>query len=499
MSRTRIPVSSSSARLWLKASPKGKRSGFTVLSDGAGGRVTVAVLPKPWSETGQSVYEYVHVPGSTTHVTTFETGVVAINSSVNALGSLAMSLADISAVNSDLLTIGDASAHLVDTVSTLGDPFGHLVDLMLLAERGSLTDRPLNFEGTFVPSLLRLLAHERLLRTVEDLIFRARPRYVEQTELLGIPRGRLDAKSLLLSINTGFPQVESTFDELSTDTPILQIVASALRVVASDRLPPKISELRPRLQSRAIQLLRHLSTVTLIDRERALLLAEAIWVGPFDQIWKPAIDAAVPVLQEWAVSPEGGSENTEAVAMQISTEKFWEQCLELALRSAFGLVAVSSDGNAGNGVSVPAPWDMARASSDPPSEPRTGSFPDFMFRARHRTIVADAKYKLGIGSAPGSSDGYQLFAYSHLATLNGTSSDLAVLLYPARQGEPNRHTELKRLRDFSYPLWLVRLPFPRTSDIRNQQRWNLYIANLANQLRIFADEWCSNRHDITEQ
>lgn len=349
-------MSSSPTRLWLKASPKGKRSGFTVLPDGAGGRVTAAVLSKPWSETEQSVYKYVHVPGTTTHVTTFETDVVAINTSVNAIGSLSMSLAEISAVNSVLLTIGDASAHLVDTVSTLGDPFGHLVDLMLLVERGSLTDSPLNFEGTFVPSLLRLLAHERLLRTVEDLIFRARPRYVEQTELLGISRGRLDAKSLLLSINTGFPQVESTFDELSTDTPILQIVASALRVVASDRLPPKISELRPRLQSRAIQLLRHLSTVTLIERERALLLAEAIWVGPFDQIWKPAIDAAVPVLQEWAVSPEGGPENTEAVAMQISTEKFWEQCLELALRSAFGLVAVSSDGNAGDGVSVPAPW-----------------------------------------------------------------------------------------------------------------------------------------------
>lgn len=40
---------------------------------------------------------------------------------------------------------------------------------------------------------------------------------------------------------------------------------------------------------------------------------------------------------------------------------------------------------------------MVRASSDPPSEPRTGSFPDFMFRARRRTIVADAKYKPVLG------------------------------------------------------------------------------------------------------
>ena len=44
-----MTVISSAPRLWIKASPRGTRSGFAVLPDGAGGRVTVTVLPKPWA------------------------------------------------------------------------------------------------------------------------------------------------------------------------------------------------------------------------------------------------------------------------------------------------------------------------------------------------------------------------------------------------------------------------------------------------------------------
>lgn len=480
---------SSPPRLWLKASPKGKRSGFTVLSDGAGGRVTITVLPKPWSLDHQTAYEYVHVPGTTTHVNTYETNVIAITTSLEAIGSLASNLAGVRAVNTELLTVGEPADNLVMAPANLDNQFGHLLDLMMLAERGSISDSSLSFEGTFTRSLLRLLTHERLIELVEGLIFRARPRYVEHTATLGIPRGRLNEKSLLLSKSTGAPRVESTFDELSTDTQILQIVASALRVIISDRLPLKIAELRPRLQSRVIHLLRHLSAVTWIDRERALKLAEGIWVGPFDQIWKPAIYASIPVLRDWSVSPEGESESVESITMHISTEKFWEQCLSLALQSAFGSVAVSRDGAIGEGVNVPAPWGLSGARGVAVNNPRTGSYPDFVFPSHHRTIVADAKYKLGIAMAPGSADGYQLFAYSHLATLNEMPTDLAVLFYPARQGEPNRQVELRRHRDREYPLWLAHLSFPQATDLRNQPRWNMYIANLASQLRVFADEW----------
>jgi len=487
--------SSSEPRFWIKASPRGTRSGFTVLPDGADGRVTVTVLPKPWSARGGIASEFVHVPGTTTHIVMYETELAALNTTAAAVGALAMSLADVSREQADLLALGAPPDKPSPATSTPSDPFGDLIDLMLLAERGRLTSSPLSFEGTFAPSLLRLLTHERLLKTVEGLIFRARPRYAERTETLEMPRGRLRERSLLFSLATGTPRVESTFDELTMDTPLLQVLASALRVVASEQLPRKISVLRPNLQTRAVHLLRYLSSVTLVDRERALLAAERLWLSPLDRIWDPAIDAALPVLRDRAVIPDDGAERTEAMLVHVSTEKFWEQCLELALTSAFKTVGVSRDAQPGEGVSVPAPWVPRTPVGSIPAEPLTEAFPDFMFRSSSRVVVADAKYKLGAVEAPSAQDGYQLFAYSHLATLNGQASDLAVILYPARSnGRPRQH-ELERLLDRKYPLWLVRLPFPTRVDLHSQGGWSSYVAQLASTIRTLSAEWVVRRSD----
>jgi McrBC 5-methylcytosine restriction system component len=482
-------VISSAPRLWIKASPRGTRSGFAVLPDGAGGRVTVTVLPKPWSTSAQVVRDYDHAPGSTTHVVMHETELAVLSTTAACVGALTMSLTDVSREQGDLLALGTPPDHPLSAPSVGGDPFRELIDLMLLAERGSLTSSPLTFEGAFAPSLLRILMQERLLSVVEGLIFRVRPRYAERAETLEMPRGRLRESSLLYSLVTSTPRVESTFDELTTDTPLLQVVASALRVIGSDRLPRKIASLRPGLQTRAVHLLRYLSGVTLIDRERALLAAESLWLGPLDQIWKPAIDAAMPVLRDWAVAPEPGASSTETLLVHVSTEKFWEQCMELVLESAFRTVAVSRDAHAGEGVSVPAPWVPRAADGTELPEPATTSFPDFMLRSGRRVVVADAKYKLGTGSAPTSSDGYQLFAYSHLATLGGRLSDVAVLLYPTRvDGRPTQ-LELERLRDRHCSLWLVRLPFPTRRDIQSQGSWTAYVARLAAAMRDLSTDW----------
>jgi hypothetical protein len=163
-------------------------------------------------------------------------------------------------------------------------------------------------------------------------------------------------------------------------------------------------------------------------------------------------------------------------------EKFWEQCLEVALRSAFPLTAVSHDSDPAEGVDVPRPW--ARGDADAGE-----AFPDFMVRASHQVIIADAKYKMNTGTVPSSQDGYQLFTYSHLAALNGQASDLALLLYPARAGRVPQQVELARVRDRSYPLWMVTLPFPAKEDVRSAARWGTYVSNLAAALRDFSVEW----------
>lgn len=486
---TTVTVNSNGVRCWIKASPHGTRSGFAVLPDGAGGQVTVTVLPKPWSSAAGTAREYAHSPGATSHVVVHETELAAVVTSAESAGALAMNIADLSRGQADLLGIGAPPEAPAVSNALPTDPFGDLIDLMLLAERGRLTTSTLTFEGSFEPSFLRLLTQERLVKVVESLIFRARPRYVERTETLEIPRGRLSERSLLFSAATGIPRVESTYDDLTMNTPLLQVAASALRVIASERFPRKISALRPTLQTRAVHLLRHLSAVSPIDRERALLEAERLWINTLDRIWRPAIDAALPVLRNRAVVPEDGAESSEAVLIRVSTEKFWEQCVMLALEGAFGAVAVSRDAQPGEGVHVPAPWAPKLPPGAKPLELPSEIFPDFMFRVRHQVAVADAKYKLGGGDTPSSADGYQLFAYSHLAKLGGRPSDLGVLFYPTRPESRPRQLALKRLRDRDYPLWLIRIPFPTRLDLHNSSNWGAYTARLATAIRDFTPDW----------
>ena len=192
-----VTANSSRPRFWIKASPRGTRSGFAVLPDGAGGQVTVTVLPKPWSAKAGPVRGYAHAPGATTHVVMYETELAAVITTASSIGALAMSLAYVSRDQADLLGLGTPPDGSVLATAISGDPFRELIDLMLLAERGRLTTSPLSFEGALAPSLLRLLTHERLLQMVESLIFRARPRYAERTETLEMPRGRLRENSLL--------------------------------------------------------------------------------------------------------------------------------------------------------------------------------------------------------------------------------------------------------------------------------------------------------------
>lgn len=481
--------SRSESRFWIKASPRGTRSGFAVLPDGANGRVTVTVLPKPWSARAGAVREYVHTPGTTTHVVMYETELAVLSTTASSVGAFAVSVADISRDQADLLMLGAPPRDPATPMAISGDPFGDLVDLMLLAQRGKLSSSSLNFEGSFAPSLLRMLSHARLVKVVEGLIFRARPRYVERIEALEMPRGRLQERSLLLSRTTGVPRVESAFDELAMDTPLLQVVVSALRVVASERLPRQMVALHPGLQARSVQLLRYLAGVSRLDRERALLAAERLWLSPLDRDWAPAIDAAVQVLRDRAVVPHDGTATSEAILVHLSTEKFWEQCLELVLKSAFKTVAVSREARPGEGMSVPAPWAPRTPIRAEPVELRTETLPDFMFHIGSRAVVADAKYKLSGDRAPSSADGYQLFAYSHLATLNGNPTDLSVLFYPMRGGGQPSQLQLDRLRDRGYALWLVRLPFPTREDLQSQANWSGFIARVARVIRDFSTGW----------
>jgi hypothetical protein len=91
-----------------------------------------------------------------------------------------------------------------------------------------------------------------------------------------------------------------------------------------------------------------------------------------------------------------------------------------------------------------------------------------------------------------ASDGYRLFAYSHLASLAGTPSDMGLVLYPVppevRPGSNNGSGSLIA----SSPLWLVSVPFPARADVRSQATWNQYISQGHLLFALSPPSWLSH-------
>lgn len=472
-------------RLWLKASPQGKRSGFVVLPDGAGGQLSVTVLPKPWASRGQATREHTHTASQTSHLVLYEGELVAVSSTRDVAGSIALGLNDVARTQAGLLELGAPAKESVTEPAAEGDPFTSLLELSLLVERSSLKSKDGGFEGGFAPAVLQLLAFERLVREVEKILFRARPRYSETTEMLTMPRGRLSAHSLMLSHASGIPRVLSTFDELTMDTALLRVIRAAVRVVAGTRLHPKIRALRPGITVRAAQLLPFFHTVRPIHRAEAAASGKKLHLGPLDRPWRAALDSAIPVLRERDVSPIDGSERSDVICISVSSEKVWEQCLEGALATTFNEVSVNREGNLAVGVRALLPW--TRDGSEAGTE--ASAAPDFLVRNGKALAVLDAKYKIRSRLSVDSSDGYQLFAYSYLTQVHERTPDFVAILCPVRRGQRPAQTEYARQPEAKLPLWVASLPFPERSDVKDAAHWRAYGSRLAAQLEEFATSW----------
>lgn len=476
---------SSGPRLWLKASPQGKRSGFVVLPDGAGGQLSVTVLPKPWASQGQATRDHTHAAGQTSHLVLYEGELVAMSSTRDVAGAIALGLNDVARTQAGLLELGAPPNKSVTEPAAEGDPFTSLLELSLLVERSSLNSKDGGFEGDFAPAVLQLLAFERLVREVEKVLFRARPRYTETTEMLGMPRGRLSAHSLMLSHASGIPRVLSTFDELTMDTALLRVIRAALRVVAATRLHSKIRALRPGITVRAAQLLTFFHTVRPIHHAEAAASGQKLHLGALDRPWRAALESAIPVLRAQDISPVDGSERSDVVCISISTEKVWEQCLQGALATAFGEVHVNRDGNLAVGLRALPPW--VRDGSE--AETAASASPDFLVRNGKALAVLDAKYKTRSRLSVDSSDGYQLFAYSYLTQLHERTPDFVAILRPVRRGQRPAQTEYARQPEAKFPLWVATLPFPERSDVKDAAHWRAYNSKLSAQLAEFATSW----------
>lgn len=439
--------------------------------------MTFTVLPKPWATNRASVTATHHTPGAATHVTLYELDTIEIITDSSVRDRVAQGLLDTgdgaedeaSARETCLLERVRSSGATVVAPAAKGG-LEDVVRLALLAKRQrSSFSRP-GYGGSPSASLLRLVTQHMFIDEVSRVIDQARLHYQTRVAALALPRGKLSAQSLALAIATGRPSIVSSFDELSADTDALRIVLAALRVAATEPAPRFLTTIAAPLRSRAVGLARRLDVVSVLDRERALLAYRRLVMTPLDRPWKAALNLAAEVLERKAVVPEGeGWRTRNAVAISVYMEKWWEQVIADALRVCADPDSVIEQ------LAVPSPWKGASEGTA-----------DLYFALGGRTILADAKYKLDERMI-GSSDSYQLFAYSYTAesTSLGKPTSAAVF-YPMRgdsSRSPRIRSNLARATLPDFDLRLVDVPFPRRDDVMSDLSWRFYLQRLASGIK----------------
>ena len=323
---------------------------------------------------------------------------------------------------------------------------------------------------------LQLLLHRQFVAAVEPLLRNVRPQYLEVEDDLATPRGRLLDRSLVLHALTGWPSVVCRFDEQKYDTPLLRVVRAALHAVAHASAPSQLVEMTIGLRSRAVVLLRALAEVQLLDRARAVQLGRTLRLNRLERPWTDALALALQVLSEQTVGMARALGSIEAYELLIPTDKLWEQIIADTLERIRGVTVSFHPGELNLGDAVVArPW---RTAGIPESE-TLDLYPDFLLVEREQGVwCLDAKYKLPPSSKPSSADANQLFAYSHLASVEGRQVAVCGLVYPCPSGDPSA-SWLYRAPAEDIPLMLGSIPFPGSSDVTSPRAWKAYLKTSA--------------------
>ena len=214
----------------------------------------------------------------------------------------------------------------------------------------------------------------------------------------------------------------------------------------------------------------------MLPRAGALRQSALIRLSRLERSWGDALSLARQVLADTTEAPVLPGPPAPALCLTVQTAKLWEQVVGQVLREAYGDVRISADNAAAAGVDAPAPW----VADDGPGP--AARYPDFMAAPDGRPYCLDAKYSR-LTASPAVSDADQMFAYSHLATVDGRPVELCGLLYP---GEPGSGVSLvqrlRRLPAGDLPLLVVTLPFPGPPDVRGRG-WQRYVGRVAADVR----------------
>lgn len=453
--------------VWLRAGRNGRSVGFVSLPlDDR--HLSVAVLPKPWAAGARVV----SVDATTaTHVTLHELDHLYVRAPLPALVGLAAWPADDPA--QALLTPCRAPDRLPVPAGSAGG-FDALLDLAALSERARVTPAGQGDRRPEHHPALRLLLFNRFLAEFERQAGHARPRYVERDEVLTAPRGRLDGAGLAVAVHTGAPAVRCRYDELTYDSPLLQVIRAALTVVAQARPPAAVAHLDPGLAVRAARHVAALPGVAPLPRSYAAHAGGHLRLTGRERHWSEALALAGQVLADGALSPRRGADEHAASSLVLPTEKLWERILAAALPTVVADLRDNADNALADGVEVDAPWSAVGVDGE--------RYPDFVGTVRGEVTVIDAKYKLLDGRL-GSADAYQLFAYSHLTRLHGDPARRAVVIGVTSGAAHVCALVRSPATTPPFPLHVLSAGFPSRDQVRHRLSWSAYLRELAAEIR----------------
>lgn len=356
-----------------------------------------------------------------------------------------------------------------DPVTPSLDPLTALVGLESLMRRVGASALLTVDAGTDAPHLkdpfLRPLLYRHFVDEVEQVIRQARRDYRWVEEVLPVVRGRPHPSSLAVHASTGWPQISCRFQDFTRASPTLTSICSALDHVAEDGVLSEASfnAVGP-VRNDAIRLRRMLADVPSTSRVTAVQTARQICRAGRHDMWRHALGLALGVL--W---PDAGldlGESDQAVEFAFDSSRIWELIVLNIFRSA-DLAAFDLKSAEDLPLNASRPWaGLGEAHLQP----------DLLVRDEYSWQVVDAKYK-ALSGVPAIEDLYQIFAYSHLASLeaDGTVDHLG-LVYPTRDKRETTVTgPHARLPDKSVALMIYRFLFPTIADCRHG--WNRYLSD----------------------
>jgi len=478
------PSKRAETELWLSVASEGKTSGLASVQTSAA-RFNIIVLPKFWrprSKPGWHSVEWDGVADQT--VLAYELDIVIVQGQRQALADLALGISDLDdEIETPLLKVRNRQDRLreQDYLSPTADPnpaFAAFLDLLRTSQRVKALPRP-NFSSSDNPNSEHLvITADSFLTEAEKRLSSARPRYSTLSDRLTSLRGRVDDRDLAQAVAYGRPDVLCHFDELSTDTQLLQVIRAATVVAATLSVRPPLDQLPLSVNARGVRMSRQLASVRTIPPFEALRIARTLRLSRLELSWKSALDRAIDLLSAIAELPPLSTAVRSGFVLRVDTNKLWEDLVFHALRNVASDVRKNNDNSLAVGVEVSEPWTAT--GKDPGSR-----YPDYLARFASRPMVLDAKYKYP-GRGPGSADADQLFSYSHLSSLLGDHVTHAALIYPACNPNPSpRFLQRAPLRDMS--LAPIELQFPAAGAARSAQSWNSYVTTIGGQLR----EWLS--------